>query len=450
MSLRTTSLLGALAIALSACTFDEHANPARGCDEQCAPGSCYLGYCLQKLDAPSAGAQSGASGAVTAPPGSSGTAADGSGTAGSTAGSSATTSGGSGTGAPPTSGSGGTTTTTGCASNMPMVESCNGVDDDCDGTIDEDASVSCYPSGVVGCTLDAVGAYTCAGLCAPGTQACVNGSLGPCEGAVQPTAEQCGGTEAADEDCDGAVDNDCPCEGSATQRCYSGRAFSAGVGVCKAGTQRCMNGVFGACEGEVTPTPETCANQGHDDDCDFFVDDVPGAGATCFDWTQLGVCGVGQRLCSGGALVCATPDPKASESSCDGQDEDCDGSVDEDFDLQRDPNHCGGCDVRCGSGQACCGGGCHDLKTDAQNCGTCGHKCGSNSACCGGACVANNTVMHCGGCSACTGGQACCGGGCVPTDTSEHCGGCGACDADQLCCGGDCVGASGDAGLSCP
>ncbi len=61
-----------------------------------------------------------------------------------------------------------------------------------------------------------------------------------------------------------------------TRTCYSGPAGTAGVGVCKAGTQTCRSdGTWGACKGQVTPSTETC--NGRDDDCDGNVDN----GAFC-------------------------------------------------------------------------------------------------------------------------------------------------------------------------
>lgn len=52
------------------------------------------------------------------------------------------------------------------------------------------------------------------------------------------------------------------CDPSATQHCYSGPVGTEGVGPCKAGTQTCdAAGFWGACEGEVLPSPENACGQ---------------------------------------------------------------------------------------------------------------------------------------------------------------------------------------------
>ncbi|MFO0601757.1 MAG: hypothetical protein U0324_01225 [Polyangiales bacterium] len=63
------------------------------------------------------------------------------------------------------------------------------------------------------------------------------------------------------------------CEPGATRPCYTGPAASSGVGRCRGGVQTCgADGAWPtACEGEVTPRVEGCAN-GLDDDCDGAAD----------------------------------------------------------------------------------------------------------------------------------------------------------------------------------
>ena len=76
---------------------------------------------------------------------------------------------------------------TGCSAPAPAVEVCNGVDDDCDGDIDEDLIRVCG---------DAV--------CGAGVSVCDGGVWSTCEGRA-PRTEVC---NSADDDCDGATDED--------------------------------------------------------------------------------------------------------------------------------------------------------------------------------------------------------------------------------------------------
>ena len=114
--------------------------------------------------------------------------------------------------------------------------------------------------------------------------------------------------------------------------------------------------------------------------------------------------------------------PGAAEV-CDGVDNNCDGRIDEAFDLQTDNQHCGTCGHTCNAaaGERCCGGTCVDTFTNLSNCGTCGNACASTGAdtCCGGTCRNTQTTpAHCGGCGlACTnanGELGCATGQCRP------------------------------------
>lgn len=276
-------------------------------------------------------------------------------------------------------------------------EVCNGEDDDCDGEIDEGlAGVPCF-GGDAGCTETDEG-FGCVGTCRTGLTVCHGVALG-CEGAVTPVPSEDECTTEGDADCDGAIDEDCPCTTGEMRDCYGGPAGTEDVGVCVGGTQLCTDGTWGACVGERTPSEETCANPGADDDCDGMVDDIALLGMPC-DADAMGACRQGTWACMDETRVCR-PATAAADERCDGVDEDCDGTVDEAqvdcgstccgggtcVGLQNDPSNCGGCFVRCGESQICsngvccapglvaCDGICRDTRTNRDHCGACGTEC---------------------------------------------------------------------------
>lgn len=110
---------------------------------------------------------------------------------------------------------------------------------------------------------DGPGGTTGVSACQAGTQTCLPGGVfSACTGEVLPETEI--PDNSVDENCDG---HDAECDPGATVFCYSGPAGTAGVGLCKAGTQTCNpEGLFGACAGEVLPTTEIPDN-GIDEDC---------------------------------------------------------------------------------------------------------------------------------------------------------------------------------------
>jgi len=167
---------------------------------------------------------------------------------------------------------------------LPGAETCDGRDENCNGTIDDGVVPrACYagPAGTVG-----------VGVCRAGTQSCIAGTFGACTGEVLPSAETCDGR---DNNCNGTVD-----EGIAPRVCYSGPAGTAGVGLCRTGTQTCSGGAFGACAGEIVPVAEVC--DGLDNNCNAMIDDGnPGGGVAC--GLTVGQCR-GVTQCVAGAISC--------------------------------------------------------------------------------------------------------------------------------------------------
>lgn len=90
---------------------------------------------------------------------------------------------------------------------------------------------------------------------------------------------------------------------------------------------------------------------GVDEDCNGATDDVSWAGGVC-DTKQPGICAIGQRTCTAAEETCV-PVQAARAESCNLLDDDCDGTVDEDFDLATDDQNCGMCGNVCGAGTAC-------------------------------------------------------------------------------------------------
>ena len=216
------------------------------------------------------------------------------------------------------------------------VETCDGIDNDCDGFSDEDL-------GSESCGL---------GVCAQTIENCASGVAQFCNPFTGASAEICDGL---DNDCDGTTDEELG-------------TINCGQGICEQTIQSCINGVPQSCNAFTGASAEIC--DGIDNDCDGSTDEDLGT-TSC----GQGACQKTVQACVGGVPQSCDPNSGASAETCDGVDNDCDGSIDEGLAVDG-----GWTDWSCGP----CGSGCpHSTKFCTRSCTNPAPSCGG--AACSGA-----------------------------------------------------------------
>lgn len=145
------------------------------------------------------------------------------------------------------------------AINPVASETCDNLDNDCDGSVDEQITLACGSD---------------MGTCRKGVQTCNAGNFGSCEGSTNPTSEICDGR---DNDCNGVVDESNICPLPDGTPCNDGNACTVSDaylnGQCVGNPRDCNDGnqcTTDACDRNIdvcihTPVPDNtfCGNNGH-------------------------------------------------------------------------------------------------------------------------------------------------------------------------------------------
>jgi len=193
----------------------------------------------------------------------------------------------------------------------PGIETCNGIDDDCNSVIDNGVKTTFYrDADSDGYGNPTVKIQACS---APSGYVASKTDCNDANAAIHPgAAEVCNGI---DDNCNGLIDDGLTKSASNIQ------------GLCSGNTQTCKAGIWKDTSTNYKPTAEICDNK--DNNCNGLVDD----GLTRTTHCGLGICSsnTGKETCIAGTWGGNTCNAFAGATTeiCDDKDNNCNGKIDE-------------------------------------------------------------------------------------------------------------------------
>lgn len=254
---------------------------------------------------------------------------------------------------------------------------CDGLDNDCDGSIDEmtqNDPNSCGSCNNVCSLYQALGQTCASGICQIGT--CAPG-YGNCDGLLSTGCET--NTLTSTTNC-GTCTNACS-YANAAATCQNGNCQ---MGTCNAGFANCDGSAANGCESNILSSPQTCG--GCTTSCSYQNGNAGCSGGNC----QLTSCSTGYANCDNNIANGCEANLQTSTSTCGSCISSC-----------SYPNAAPGCSAgicllnSCTTGFGNCDNnnvnGCEvNLQTNANNCNTCGNSCSYTNAqalCASGQCA---------------------------------------------------------------